>query len=220
MLEEKFLNIVEIQALSLSEAWFNCIRAIFEKGHKYLITGGSFEGIHRLEFDFVTIQIKKPSILPPIPDVPPGVPPPVSGDYLEGYLAYLMSSHVEKNEQYTYGMYLEPQIPKIIDMYKSKGFGTNQAFMTVGDKDSIDLDDPPCLRGIDTKIRYGKLNFVVYFRSWDLWGGFPANLAGIQELKEYMAKEIGVEDGEIIAVSKGLHLYEHHWEVAKMVLRE
>jgi thymidylate synthase len=34
-----------------------------------------------------------------------------------------------------------------------------------------------------------------------------------------MAKEIGVKDGNIIAFSKGLHLYEHCWDLAKMVLR-
>jgi len=60
------------------------------------------------------------------------------------------------------------------------------------------------------------LNFVVYFRSWDLWSGFSANLGGIQLLKEYMAGEIGVEDGEIIASSKGLHLYDYTWELAKL----
>ena len=72
----------------------------------------------------------------------------------------------------------------------------------------IKLDDPPCLRIIDTRVRYGKLHFILYFRSWDLWGGFPSNLGGLQLVKQYMAEEIGVEDGEIIAVSKGLHLYD------------
>ena len=64
--------------------------------------------------------------------------------------------------------------------------------MTVGDPQAIYLKDPPCLRGIDTRIRDGRLHFFVYFRSWDLWNGFPANLAAIQLLKEYMAQEIGV----------------------------
>jgi thymidylate synthase len=30
-----------------------------------------------------------------------------------------------------------------------------------------------------------------------------------------MAEEIGVEDGEMILISKGLHLYEYAWEWAK-----
>ncbi len=88
--------------------------------------------------------------------------------------------------------------------------------MTVGDSQSIYLKDPPCLRGIDTRIRYGKLHFMVYFRSWDLWNGFPANLAAVQTLKEYMADAIGVGDGEIIATSKGLHLYDYVWQLAKL----
>ena len=56
--------------------------------------------------------------------------------------------------------------------------------------------------------------------SWDLWSGFPANLAGIQILKEYMASEIGVADGELIALSKGLHLYDYSWELAQVTLRK
>jgi thymidylate synthase len=72
------------------------------------------------------------------------------------------------------------------------------------------------LRGIDTRISDGKLHFVVYFRSWDLFNGFPANLGAIQLLKEYMAAEIGVEDGEIIASRKGLHIYDYVFELAKL----
>jgi thymidylate synthase len=34
-------------------------------------------------------------------------------------------------------------------------------------------------------------------------------------MKEYIASEVGVEDGEIIASSKGLHLYNYVWELAE-----
>ena len=108
------------------------------------------------------------------------------------------------------------QIEEVIRMYRSKGYGTNQAAMTVSVPSDIFLGDPPCLRHIDTRIRHGKLHFIVYFRSWDLWNGFPANLGAIQLLKEYMAAEIGVEDGEIVAGSKGLHLYDYIWELAQL----
>jgi thymidylate synthase len=33
-------------------------------------------------------------------------------------------------------------------------------------------------------------------------------------MKEMMAAEIGVEDGEMICSSKGLHLYGYVWEIA------
>jgi thymidylate synthase len=91
--------------------------------------------------------------------------------------------------------------------------------MAVGDAQSLYLSDPPCLRAVDTRILDGRLCFVVYFRSWDLWAGFPSNLAAIQLLKEYMASEIGVADGELVAMSKGLHLYEYCWELAKTTAR-
>jgi len=77
------------------------------------------------------------------------------------------------------------------------------------------LQDPPCLRHIDTRIQDDTLHFFPYFRSWDLWGGFPANLAAIEYLKQYIAEEIGVNNGEIIVASKGLHLYSYVWELAE-----
>jgi len=74
----------------------------------------------------------------------------------------------------------------------------------------------PSLRFIDTRVSNGKLHFFPYFRSWDLWGGFPSNLAGLQMMKEYMAAEIGVEDGEMVVASKGLHLYDYSWDLARI----
>ena len=212
------LNIISIEARDIPDAWFQCVYSIIGKGYRYKIDRGSYEGQERLEFDYITVHIKHPGIRPLLPDIPPslGIPNPVADGYLEEYLPYLMTSEKQPTEDYTYGQYLEPQIAEVIRMYKEDGHGTNQAYMTVGNPEALYLKDPPCLRGIDTRIRYGKLHFMVYFRSWDLWGGFPANLGAIQMLKEYMAEEIGVEDGEIIAASKGLHLYDYIWELAKL----
>ncbi len=208
-----------IEARDLSEAWFLCLGKTLTEGFEYRIERGSYAGQHRKELDFVIVKIRHPETRPLIPDVPQGVPPPTSMEYIENYLPYLMTAHRSEGEQYTYGQYLEKQIPEVIRMYKEDGYNTNQAFMAVGDDRSIFLSDPPCLRGIDTRIRDNRLNFVVYFRSWDLWAGFPSNLAAIQLLKEYMAGEIGVDDGELIAMSKGMHLYEYAWELAKATVR-
>ncbi|MBU4184855.1 MAG: thymidylate synthase [Proteobacteria bacterium] len=212
------MNIISIEARDIPDAWYQSVYSIISKGHRYKIDRGSYEGQERLEFDYITVHIKHPGIRPLLPDIPPslGIPNPVADGYLEEYLPYLMTSEKQPNEDYTYGQYLESQIEEVIRLYKEDGHGTNQAYMTVGNPEALYLKDPPCLRGIDTRIRYGKLHFMVYFRSWDLWGGFPANLGAIQMLKEYMAEEIGVEDGEIIAASKGLHLYDYIWELAKL----
>ena len=213
------MKISVVEARDLPEAWFLCLRKTLTEGYEYKIERGSYAGQHRKELDFVAVQVRYPGTRPLVSDVPQGVPPPTSMEYVESYLPYLMTAHKAEGEQYTYGQYLEKQIAKVIKMYKEDGFNTNQAFMAVGDSQSIDLSDPPCLRAIDTRIRDDKLHFFVYFRSWDLWAGFPSNLAAIQLLKEYMSSQIGVGDGELIALSKGLHLYEYAWELAQITAR-
>jgi len=239
-MEKEFLEPVFIDAFDLDDAWFQCLSEILEHGHVYTITSGSYTGQRRLEFDFVTVKVKKPShqIIPIIPEGM-SIPAPTDMDYIQGYLSYLLTGQKTETEDYTYGERLvDPkvkvkqkldekelikemplnvnQVEEVIKIYKEKGFGTNQATMEIGMPSDIKLVDPPCLRIIDTRVRYGKLHFVLYFRSWDLWGGFPSNLGGLQLVKQYMADEIGVGDGEIIAVSKGLHLYDYAWELAKL----
>ena len=213
------MKISIVEARDLSEAWFLCLRKTLNEGYEYKVERGSYAGQHRKELDFVAVQVMNPGTRPLIPSVPQGVPPPSSMEYIDSYLPYLMTAHKAEEEQYTYGQYLEKQIAEVIKMYRKDGHNTNQAFMAVGDSQSISLSDPPCLRGIDTKIRDNRLHFYVYFRSWDLWAGFPSNLAAIQLLKEYMGGEIGIDDGELIALSKGMHLYDYAWELARITAR-
>lgn len=113
------------------------------------------------------------------------------------------------------------QIEWVINTYKEFGQRNNQLVLQIAHPSDLTLLDPPCLRSIDTRIQDDILHFFVYFRSWDLWNGFPANLAAIQNLKEYMAAELGVGDGEMVVESKGLHLYGYAEDLAKLrCLRE
>jgi thymidylate synthase len=113
------------------------------------------------------------------------------------------------------------QIEWVINTYREFGQRNNQLVLQVAHPSDLTLLDPPCLRSIDTRIQDDTLHFFVYFRSWDLWNGFPANLAAIQNLKEYMAAELAVKDGEMVVESKGLHLYGYAEDLAKLrCLRE
>ena len=109
------------------------------------------------------------------------------------------------------------QIELIIWLYQNKGHRNNQTVLQITHPTDMLLQDPPCLRQIQCRVQDGALHFFIYFRSWDLWNGFPANLGGIQILKMYMAEMIGVEDGEIIASSGGLHVYDYAFDIAKML---
>jgi thymidylate synthase len=107
------------------------------------------------------------------------------------------------------------QMELMIWTYKNKGHRNNQMIMQVAETTDMILSHPPCLRHIDTRIQGGALHFFPYFRSWDLYGGFPANMAALELMKQYCATEIGVKNGEIIASSKGLHLYDYVFEIAE-----
>jgi len=239
---EGSLKTVSIVARDIPDAWFQCVLNVLEYGFRYTIDQGSYAGSERVEFDDVRIKITYPEVKPFEPDIPPalGIPNPVAPGYIDTYFQEKILVGVkDENEDYVYGERLsgilierkkmsagsvmsDPitvgpnQIEAVIEKYKKHGFNTNQTTMEVGRAADVELNDPPCLRIIDVRVRYGKLHFFVYFRSWDLWGGFPANLGALQLLKEHMAGKIGVAPGETIAFSKGLHLYKYIWELAQL----
>jgi len=212
-----------ITAFDLPDAWYQCLKTVLENGYEYTIDRGSFKGHKRRELDFAVVVVTNPSNRPLVPEIPKAieadVPTPTSMEYVNRYLQYLATPLKESTEEYTYGERLTGgslnQIEEVIRMYREEGYGTNQACMEVGMPGDIELGDPPCLRLVDTRVRYGRLHFMVYFRSWDLWAGFPSNLAALQLIKEYMAGQIGVSDGEIVACSKGMHLYDYQFEWAR-----
>jgi len=214
-----------VQATDLNDAWHQLILKSIEKdamedylySQVYLIDKGSCEGQHRLEIDTACVDIMHPGKGSLVPCMPVGKQhlAPTTMEQANQYMLYLMTDIVQTNEAYTYGQRIVPQLWEIIARYKNKGYNTNQATIVIAKPDDIHLDDPPCLQLIDTRIREGMLHFILYFRSWDLYNGFPVNLAGLQQLKAFMADEIGVEDGSIRAFSKGLHIYDDMWPMTK-----
>lgn len=223
-----WLTPVNIRARDLPDAWFSAIDKVLEHGRQWTVQRGSYEGQKRWELDWVQIHITHPHAGDLIPEMPPHlshVPPPTTMDYVWEYVPYLMEDQpLKENEQYTYGQRVKPQMDRIIERYKG-GFGSNQECIAVARPEDIDLPDPPCLRQIDTRIMApdgrkegepNQLHFFPYFRSWDLWGGFPSNMAAMVLMQQWMAQQIGVEPGEIICTSKGLHIYDHAWDVAKL----
>lgn len=214
------ITLTNIVARDIPDAWFQCVAGVLDVGFKYVVERGSYVGQTRLEFDWITIQINNPYSEPwdtMLPDIPAGlgIPNPVESGYVEKYMPYLMTDHIEPGEQYTYGSRLYGQVEFWTEVFKTEP-GTNQAILQVAQPDDRFLSDPPCLRQIDMRVKNGVLIWYPYFRSWDLWGGFPANLAGIAVLHKMMADNVGVKQGPIIASSKGLHIYGYVEELAKL----
>lgn len=210
------MRITYVEAFDLPDAWFTLLGQVLNQGREYAVDQGSFVGQRRKELEFLTLKVTNPGHRPLIPQMPRGVgiPSPTSMEYVEEYYhSYFVGSDKQPDEEYTYGTYIHEQLLPLLEKYK-QGANTNQGCITIGDASSILLEHPPCLRLMDTRVQDGKLHFVVYYRSWDLWSGFPVNMAATQLLKEEIAGALEVEDGEILALSKGLHLWEHSWESA------
>ncbi len=210
-----------VEAYSIGDAWREVMWLCVRKGYDFVVRGGSYVGQIRKQLPFVTIRITEPWQRPLAPIMPEGagIPPPTSEEKIEKYFyEYLWEDELKENEQYTYGSFIKPQLPRIIDLLvKTKG-NTNQACISVGDRNSVNLSDPPCLRVVSFKVVEGKLTLTVFFRSWDLFSGLPENLGGLQIYKEAVLAilqyhKLEIADSELIAYSDGLHIYEQYFEL-------
>lgn len=208
-----------INAYSIGAAWREVMALCLKKGYDFVVKGGSYKGQIRKQLDHVVIKITNPGNRPLAPIMPPNMPPPTTDENINDYFAhYLLNDQLRENEQYTYGSFIMPQIDRAVKILQDSDGNSNQACISIGDRESINLPDPPCLRTISFKVVEGRLNMSVFFRSWDLFAGLPENLGGLQLVKEYVLSWLpNVEDGELIAYSDGLHLYEQYFDLVNVL---
>lgn len=216
-----------LTCFDIPEVWYRSLSELYHAysnggSREYMVQHGSFENQHeRRELDYLTAVITNPGNRPLTPIIPEGinVAPPTDMDKIEKYFAnYIFGCEVADNEDYTYGERIQISLQHVIGILKLTP-NTNQAIIEIGQPSDIYLNDPPCLRTIDCRIKDGALHFIIYFRSWDIFAAMPENLGGLQLLKEYMASEIGVKDGCMIISSKGAHVYDYAWEQVKQLIK-
>jgi thymidylate synthase len=216
-----------VKAVTINDAWHQAVYLCWEHGYDYKIDSGSYSGQIRRQFDLFACEITQPETRPLAIKFPEGlsVPPPNTETQIQDYAVhYLLSAEVSKNETYTYGSRMlafpnpdgtkTDQLEWIIQHFKEYP-GNNHCTLNIPLGGDLMLSHAPCLRLVDLKIVGGKLDITVYFRSWDLWSGFPTNLGGFQIFNEYVAQEVGIPTGKMFAVSAGLHLYEMYFDVVK-----
>ncbi len=225
-----------LHAKTISDAWFQLIYNIFDRSYTQKIQKGSFEKEqYRLQYPSIAVFIEHPSE-DMVPVIPPalGIPSPTTMEYIEDYFAaYLMDPQLSENETYKYASRIQHPMPKggtqldrVIEMLKNTPL-TNQAIVEIGSPDDHDVCigndgklDPPCLRLLDFKaVPQGDelvLSISCYFRSWDLWAGFPTNLGGLELLKRYVADEAGLKSGPLYAYSAGAHIYGYQEDIARI----
>ena len=211
-----------IRERTIESAWrmvlWNCARY----GYSYRIRKGSYEGQMRKQLKHLTVVVEEPYTRPLAVWLPEncGIPMPTSEERIQQYFYdYLVTDTMSEKEDYTYGQHIAPQLPKVIELLNSSGGATNQACMNIGGRENVDLADPPCLRVVDFKVVDGRLHMSLFFRSWDIFVGFPENMGGLQLLKEYVLMHLNfsVEDGPITVYSSGAHIYEQYFPIVNQL---
>lgn len=202
---------MEIKAKTISEAWFQTLYNIeYPHVYKQVIDRGSFENeSFRLQYSFLSVEIEQP-LVDMVPSVPDGVAPPSSQEFIDEYYCdYILGGKgPEENEEYTYAERIGEQLPIIMETLKLTPY-TNQACMVVGRHEDVSISDPACLREIDFKVVDDKLTLTTFWRSNDLWAGFPINLGGMARLQEMVAEYIDMDMGKMYYYSSGSHIYEY-----------
>jgi len=223
-------------AKTISDAWFQLIYNLFDKAYAQNIQKGSFENEqYRLQYAGIAVYIEHP-YYDMVPTIPPGlgIPAPTTMEYMENYFAnYLMNPEPGENETYTYASRIQHSMPnggsqleRVVEILRETPL-TNQAVIEIATPEDLDICygkdgklDPPCLRLLDFKVIPSDntllLTVTAYFRSWDLWAGFPTNLGGIELLKQFIASEASLKNGPMYAYSAGAHIYGYQEEIARL----
>lgn len=77
---------------------------------------------------------------------------------------------------------------------------------------------PPCHYAFQFYVSEGKLSCMFSLRSNDLFLGLPFNISSYALLTHLVAKECGLEVGELIYTGADVHIYENHIEQCKIQL--
>lgn len=77
-------------------------------------------------------------------------------------------------------------------------------------------EDIPCTLTLQFLIRGGRLNLITTMRSNDAWLGLPYDLFCFCFIQLMMARKLGVEVGTYSHHAGSMHLYDKHWEAARL----
>lgn len=232
---------VNIKAFSIPDAWWQCINKIWNEGDIEYIEYGSEESeMRKLS---VCVEITNPSYRPLVDDKAPN-----DMSYCMDYaMRYLWGDLRKPDEHYTYGSRLRTPVDqikiimnRIITQPKTRQLTLvirrPEDIMTkaplIDGKQILDLEgkpakwEPPCFTVLDFEVKDNIINTYGYFRSWDCYGGFPINVAGVQLFLEAMCTQIKYDSkqrfsvGKQIWACKNLHLYKRQFMMIEKFLEK
>jgi thymidylate synthase len=222
---------VNVEAFDCPDAWFKTLSRIWSEGDVFKVGFGSEETeTKKLN---LSIEIAHPENRPLVSDKAP-----CDIKYVQGYALEYLWCGEKQDETYTYGSRLNDplgdgslnQIEEAIKRYVQEQNDRQVTMVIRLPSDILKFDkqhrksEPPCLSLIDTEILDGQMHLTCYFRSWDAFGGLPANIAGLQLFNEAFVKEINergnlsLKTGKLIFHSKNCHIYKRQYSLVQELL--
>lgn len=80
------------------------------------------------------------------------------------------------------------------------------------------VEEVPCMMVAQFLLREDDLSLLVYFRSHDFYGAYPANVFGLTGLLEYVAKPLLARPKEIVTISASAHTYDTDWQAIEKII--
>lgn len=216
-----------IRARTISEAWHRGIGLIWRQGSEIKDERGT-----RIK-ELIGLQVVVEDTR--TDKIPPEYERLWNREHLDEYAAQLLSGE-NPGFEYTYGERLrawtlatvngdpssstasESPIPPVDQISEAvrrlKAAPETRRATAVTWIPSVDArkEEVPCMIVDDFKLRDGRLNLIVFFRSHDFAGAYPANLYGLSRVLDHVSAEIGAEPGSITTLSASAHIYEHDWD--------
>lgn len=107
------------------------------------------------------------------------------------------------------------QITNVIEQIKTDPYSRRHIVSAWNPAEVDQMALPPCHILFQFYVSDGKLSCHLYQRSADLFLGVPFNIASYALLTHLIARETGLDVGEVVLTFGDVHLYENHIEQAQ-----
>jgi thymidylate synthase len=95
---------------------------------------------------------------------------------------------------------------------------SRQAVATIWTPVPLPSKDIPCTLALQFLLRGGRLQTIATMRSSDAWLGLPYDVFTFSQLASCVAGELGIDNGSLTMQLGSSHLYEEHWEQARVAV--
>ncbi|MBI4058576.1 DUF4346 domain-containing protein [Candidatus Gottesmanbacteria bacterium] len=152
---------------------------------------------------------------------------PFSRNELTAYYAELTTARRIPGVAYNYGHRMREyfgvnQIEEIKKLLKRRPFSKKAIAVTYDPKkdwQDVDSGDTPCLTQVIARVSDGQLLLTAYFRSQDMFHGWPRNAFALRKVQQDIAIQIGLPMGPLTVITHSAHMYADDWKPTDEILK-